>query len=574
MKRWMFQAKPTEDLAKEFPQFSPLLLQLLANRGLSTRAEVEQFLRPSFDEHVHDPFLFRMMERAVDRLRRAIKEKEHIRLFGDYDVDGVSALAILFATLRDLAVDKVSVAIPDRYKDGYGLNEAAVRSAASDGVKLLLTCDCGTSNVQEVALAAELGIDVIIVDHHQQPQSLPDAYAMLNPALLYENYPWKKLCSGGVAFKLAVALLRREDYGKARLPKPLPHGWEKWLLDLVALATVADMMPLLGENRTLVKHGVTVLRKTRRVGLQALATVMDTPIEKVSAGSIGFQIAPRLNAAGRLKNARTAFDLLTTTNPERAAVLAAELQRTNQERQRLTETVFQEALGQLDGRIASKLLVAHGKGWSSGVIGLVAGKLKELFHRPVLAIGEEGGKLVGSGRSVAGFDITKALGESRKFLLKFGGHSMACGFTVLSPDHLEGFLASMSTIADRELSGDDLQPMLNVDAEISLNDITWALQEILDQLQPYGSAVPEPVFASRGLKVLQSEHVGRDGKHLRLRFVDPAQRVGRAIGFGWGEWAERLQTGELVDLAYHVAVNEWNGNRELQLTIVDIQPSS
>ncbi|MBI3956779.1 MAG: single-stranded-DNA-specific exonuclease RecJ [Candidatus Kerfeldbacteria bacterium] len=573
MKRWRFHAEAPDEVVRALPDLPPLLVRILANRGLATPDEVQAFLRSSYDEHLHDPLLFRDMAKAITRIAAARERGEKIMLYGDYDVDGVSALSILFSSLRALDCKNIGVYIPDRYSEGYGLNESAVKKFIQGGIKLLITCDCGTSNVNEIALAQKAGIDVIVVDHHKAPPKLPEAYAFLNPAFADEPYPFKKLCSGGVAFKLATALLHHVEYGKAWLERPLPAGWEKWLLDLATLATVADMMPLIGENRVIVKHGLTVLRKTRRHGLRTLAEVMGTPLEKFSALTIGFQIAPRLNAAGRLKHANASFRLLTTADPAEARALAEELDRTNRDRQQLTDTIFREALDQVRSGELSTLVVAHGEGWSSGVIGLVAGKLKEVFHRPTLAIGVERGKVVGSGRSISGFDITQALVESSEYLLKFGGHPMACGFTVKSVDDVPGFVAKMTDVARRELGERDLTPELLLDADLTLGDVSWELVEQLARLEPFGMAVPQPVFASRNLRVLQFERVGRDGKHLRLRVLDDEGRGGRLIGFGFGDWADRLGPGDRYDLAYRVGTNEWNGNRELQLTLVDLRPT-
>ncbi|MFH1171483.1 MAG: single-stranded-DNA-specific exonuclease RecJ [bacterium] len=573
MKRWRFHAQHDEDVLREFPDLPPLLVRLLANRSITTPDDVRGFLAASYDEHLHDPLLFRDMQKVVDRIVRAMDSGERIQLYGDYDVDGVSALAILFTTFRALGYDRVDVYIPDRYKEGYGLNSTAIKGFAGKAT-LLIACDCGTSNGEEVAEANALGIDVVVVDHHQEPPTLPPAFAFLNSSFAAEPYPFKKLCSSGIALKLAIALLRTLRYGADRLPKPLPSGWEKWLLDFVALATVADMMPLIGENRVLVKHGLHVLHKSRRVGLRALSEVMGTPLERVTTATIGFQIAPRLNAAGRLKHARAAFTLLTTEDANVARTVAAELNGINQERQRLTETVFREALDQAREQTSRTLIVACSSGWSSGIIGLVAGKLKEQYHRPTLVIGEESGTLVGSGRSVQGFDITKALVEASSFLAKFGGHAMACGFTLASAESVEGFLDVMNNAADRDLQERDLTPEIVIDGELPLEDVTWDLVDLLGKLEPFGIGVPEPIFATQRLRVFLAERVGRDGKHLRLSFADDGGRRGKAIGFGYGDWAERLSAGDRLDLAYRVGAHEWNGIRDLQMTVVDLRPSS
>lgn len=573
-KRWTLLPDVPEDVRAGYGDLDPFLVRLLVNRGCASSEAARTFLSKTFDEHIHDPFLFRDMRKAVDRIIRALERNERILLYGDYDVDGVSALSILFLVLKALAASSVSVKIPDRFTEGYGLNERAVRQAAKNGMTLLILCDCGTSNAVEIALAHSLGIETIIVDHHQAPPELPQALAMLNPAFENETYPEKKLCSGGIAWKLATALLTATDYGHSRLEKPLPVGWEKWLLDLAALATVADLMPLVGENRAIVRHGLTVMKKTRHVGLQELSRVMNAPLSSVTTSTIGFQIAPRLNAAGRLEHAGDAFELLTTGDRDQAAFLARKLNAANSQRQRMTENAYREALEQVSAEQPPLLVVATGEGWSSGIIGLVAGRLKEAFHRPAIAIGGENGKLVGSGRSIAGLNITKALVEAGEHLEKFGGHPMACGFTVASKQALPLFVDAMRSIVARELDGADLRPELRIDAELSFHRLDWDLLSILSALEPYGVGVPAPVFVTRNARLLDVRRVGREGKHLRLRVAHGDDRIVPAIGFSLGGWADRLRPGDTIDCVYRVSLNEWNGQREIQLELADIQPQA
>lgn len=570
-KLWELKPTITPEQLAALPALDPIVAQLLVNRGIENPDEAEKFLHPDYDE-LHDPFLFRDMRKAVERISTVITEKQSIVLYGDYDTDGVSALAVLFATFRALNVHNyVQIYIPDRYAEGYGMNIAAVRSLHAQGVKLIIACDCGSSNAPEIQLANELGMDVVVVDHHKQPPDVPAAFAMLNPVFPDEPYPFKKLCSGGVAFKLAAALLRSLSYGKDMLNKPLPVGWEKWLLDFVALSTVADMMQLVGENRTLVTYGLRVLQKSKRLGLRELARAAGAPLEKATAGTIGFHFAPRLNAAGRLKHANSAFQLLITEDPSEARRLADELHSTNTERQELTKSIFDAAIKQIPADDLPVLLVAKGEGWSSGVVGLVAGRLKEKFHRPALAISMTDHAIVGSGRSITGFDITQALVESRENLAHFGGHPMACGFTILSPDALQPFITAMQTIARRELNDEHLIPKLSIDAEILFQTVTWDLQAAVEQLEPFGMGNTEPVLCSRKVTVQEARTVGNDGKHLRLQLMDDNGGVHAGIAFQQGGWSATLKQGSIIDIAYRVSVNEWNGYRDLQVEIVDIQ---
>lgn len=569
--RWEVRPPVTKEQLAALPTLDPIVAQLLVNRGIATSEEADLFLHPDY-ETLHDPFLFVDMQKAVDRISSAIKAKQSIVLYGDYDVDGVSALSVLFATFRALKVqDNVQVYIPDRYNEGYGMNEAAVETFHTQKVDLIIACDCGSSNTKEIALANSFGIDVIVVDHHKQPPEVPAAYAMLNPVFAAETYPFKKMCSGGVAYKLATALLRSLQYGKDMLDKPLPEGWEKWLLDYVALSTIADMMQLVGENRTLVTYGLQVLKKSKRLGLQELARAAGTTLAQAAPGTVGFHFAPRLNAAGRIKHANSAFQLLTTEDPKEARELADELHSTNKERQELTAKILDEAIKQIPADDLPVLLVAQGEGWSSGVVGLVAGRLKEKFHRPALAISITDDKIVGSGRSVTGLDITQALVESRDHLAHFGGHPMACGFTVLSPESLEPFLLSMQKVAERELQAEQLVPKLNVDAEVAFPSVNWELQANVAQLEPYGMGNPEPTFLVKNCTVQEVKTVGADKKHLRLVLLDEQGGTHQAIGFRLGMWVDELQQGSVVDCVFRITINEWNGHRDLQMEVVDIK---
>lgn len=571
-KRWLIQPQLTDDTREQFPDLDPILLQLLVNRGLTETAVMREFLLPKYDEHLADGSRFRDMEKAVSRLRRALKDGESIALFGDYDVDGVSAVAVFALALRAVGAHNVETYIPDRYEEGYGLNKEAIQRLRDNGATLLLACDCGTSQREEIALADSLGMNVIVVDHHQPPPELPDAYAFLNPAFPEETYPTKNLCSTGVAWKVVQQLLRACQYGEGFIETPLPEGWEKILLDLVAVATVADMVPLVGENRTLTKYGLIMLKKGRRVGFRALAEVMRTPLSAVTAQTISFQIAPRLNAAGRLKHARSALTLLLTDSLDEARTIAAELNTTNQERQVVTDKLYQEALAQVPAD-PPLMVVAHGEGWTSGVIGLVAGKLKEAFYRPALAIGREGEKIVGSGRSIAGFDITKALHEARDYLARFGGHPMACGFTVQSAQALPSFVKVMQDIAARDLAQKDLTPEVTIDTTVPLRRIDWQLRLLIDQCAPFGAGSAEPTFATLNVELLDSTRVGPEGKHLRVHVRDRDGRDVMAIGFRMGERQDQFHIGQFIDCAYHVTERFWNGQRELTLQLVDLRPN-
>lgn len=585
-KKWLVAKKVSKELQNQFPEINPVILQLLYNRGLKTQAEVDEFLNPDYGQDIHNPFLFKDMEKAVKRIFQAIKNKEKITVHGDYDADGVSASVIMVSTLQELGAD-VGIYIPHRITEGYGLNKKTISELAKQGVNLIVTVDCGIANHAEVDLAQEKGMDVIITDHHETLPELPKAYAIINPKVAGEKYPFQFLSGAGVAFKVVQALVNYEPRTKNKehgtkssklkvLSSGLRDGYDKWLLDLVALGTVADCVPLIGENRTLVKYGLIVLQKTRRLGLQELAKVAQISLAGADTYTIGFQIAPRLNAAGRLDHANTAFELLMTKDREEARQIAENLNKKNQERQRTTEKMVQEAreqIGEVDKN--KKILIAQKQGWSAGLVGLVAGKLSDEFVRPSLVIGLKKDEAVGSGRSIPEFDITQALIKCGDLLTRYGGHSQACGFE-LPVKNLEKFKAGMCKIAGEQLKSEDLTKKTFIDTEIKLEQIDWPLLGLLDSFEPFGEENPRPKFVVYGLEVVQLDKVGADGKHLKLMVKHcESDHCRKLIAFGIGNsWGDQLKIGDKIDIVFEVSVREWNGQRELQLKVVDLKMAS
>lgn len=566
-KLWQVAEPVSPEVLGSFPEIDPVLLQLLWNRGLTTQAAIDEFLNPDWSQDVHDPYLFRDMQKSVERVYEAIGAKQKIAVFGDYDADGVSAAVILSDTLKKLGAE-VEVYLPHREREGYGLNDGAVRYLAEKGTKLLITCDCGIANVAPVAAANAAGFDVIITDHHQQQEELPPAYAILHPGLAGETYPWQYLSGGGVAFKLVQGLLK---YDGCHLSERERESWEKWLLDLVAISTVADMVKLQGESRTLTKYGLTVLRKTRRLGLQKLIEAAGLRFDSLDTYSIGFQIAPRINAAGRMDHANAAYALLVSHEAGEAGELARALNLTNTERQKLTDEMFLASKQQV-GELAAGQYFVHSfdPSWQLGMVGLVAGKLVQEYGRPALVMCQQGDKVAGSGRSgVGGFDLAAALTECGELLTSYGGHKEAAGFS-LPKDKLEDFLRAFGAIAARELSRADLVPRVTIDAVLPLSRVDWALQEHAAALEPTGQANPAARFVSLSLSVVDLVPVGAQGQHLKL--VLEGDGVARKfILFRQGDTGTTLKVGDIVDVAYEVGVNEWNGNRELELKVVDIR---
>lgn len=585
-KKWIISTTPPPEFVAEHPELPPIAVQLLWNRGLATQEKIDEFLNPDYLSDIHDPFLFKDMRKAIDIIFNTIERNERIVVHGDYDADGVCASAIIISTLKKIGAMDVGVFIPHREIDGYGLNKKTVKYLSKEKTSLIITCDCGIANTEEVALAKELGIKVIVTDHHAMPAVFPPADAIIHPLVPGETYPDKSLSGGGVAFKLVQAILKTHHQRNPLLPDGERHeAFEKWLLDLVSISTIGDMVPLIGESRTLVRYGLTVLNKTRNLGLKQLlviASLVDEngkPKKTFSTETVSFQIAPRINAAGRMDHANVAFAMLMASTGKEATELAEQLQKNNTDRQKLTEQLIKESRKQIKetGQENNAMIFIEGRGWSAGILGLVAGKIKEEYYKPTLVMGVADEMIVGSGRSVPGFNIVSNLQALGKHLEKFGGHPQACGFS-LKPKNLEIFKKEMLKRAEEGTKELDLSPQLKIDAEVSLEDVNWKLYDILEKFEPFGVANDEPVYAARGLTVMGVEPVGKDNKHLRLMVKHNSHVIRKTIAFGFGDpekhpanWSVNLKPGDQIDLAFSVGVNEWNGNRELQLMVEDIK---
>ena len=592
-KKWNLREKISQKFEAQFPEVNSVILQLLYNRGLKTQEEIDEFLMPDYSQDLHDPFLFQDMTKAVERIFKAIKGGEKILVYGDYDTDGITSAALLKIVLEALGAKNLEVRLPDRESEGYGLNKGAIEEIAKKKVMLIITCDCGITNKEEVELANNLGMDVIVTDHHEETTELPPAYAIIDAKIKREKYLFKNLAGVGVAFKLAQALIHEFTFTRQSFaPQNLGgqagtrndtnngtnwEGFEKWLLDLVAIGTVGDMCVLLGENRTLVRYGLMVLNKTKRLGLRKLIEVADLSREgKLDAHSISFGLSPRLNAAGRLNHANNAYKLLVTDEEEEAGELATELNESNGARRRLTDEMLKESLKQIGEVKNQKILFALGNDWLVGMVGLVAGKICDEYNRPVIVMTRRGNEITGSGRSILGFDIVGALEEIKEFFIKFGGHKEACGFTLKNIEDLEKFKRELTQITEKELKGKDLLPVLSIDTEITLQDINWEFLEAFQSFRPFGEGNPKPCFFIKNLKLEDIRKVGQNGGHLKLKvsqMFQKGKKVFDAIGFGLGEWAEKLRFGQEIDMVSNIEANEWNGTKELQLKIVDLKLS-
>ncbi len=573
-KRWVIAEPISDDVKKQFPEIAPAVLQLLWTRGLRTQEEIDVFLGPDWSRDVYSHDLFNHMVAAVTRVFESLEAGEVISIHGDYDADGVCGTAVLVSALRDICralgfdEKKITTYIPHREKEGYGMSVSTMEHLHEhDKTKLVITVDCGISNKPAVDRGKELGVDTVICDHHTMPEELPDQAILIHPLVPGEAFPNKHLCGTGVAYKLACGLI---DEARRR-GADLPDGYSKWLLDLVAIATVTDVMPLSGENRVLEKYGLLVLNKTRRTGIQKLLDVAGSKIGELDTVSIGFQIGPRLNAAGRMTHAQEALELLIEEDELRATELAMRLQEINKERQKASQAMYVQAESQLKTMGDDKLLVVWQEGWGAGLVGLVAGKVVSKYGKPTFVVGRDGDKFVGSGRSPEGFDITQAMRHASDHLDKFGGHPQACGFSVHGEEKFLRAVESMRAYAEEQITLEDLGPRVNIDAQVDLDEVDWPLYDALQPFRPFGTGNPRPLFLSKGAKVISFSAVGKEGSHLKLRLQGQGGKILPAIGFRLGDWVDRLTIGAEVDVVFEVQVNEWNGNRELQIRVEDLK---
>lgn len=564
--RWEIAPVIPPGVEKELDRFHPILSQILYNRGLTDPAQIQAFLEGRYLEN-SDPYLLAGMDQAVERICQAIANDEMIVVYGDFDADGVTSTVLLTEALRGLGIERrlVRPYIPDRVDEGYGLNKDAIERINEFGAGLIITVDCGIRSVAEVTHANELGVDVIITDHHSLGGQLPEAKAIINPKRDDSEYPDRMLAGVGIAYKLAQALY-------AALPERA-HIDPDSLLDLVAVGTVADLAPLHDENRSLVLAGLQVLNQLKRPGLSALAAVSGLKAGAITAQSIGFTLGPRINAAGRLEHAYSAARLLIANNDYSARQLAEELNSLNRQRQQLTAELGSIAEEMIDPQ--DQILIAYDERFQSGLVGLVASRLTEKNYRPTIII-EKGTDLSrGSCRSIPEFHITAALDQTADLLVRHGGHAQAAGFTVRN-ENLEIFTSRMRELAAQALSDQELVPTIDVDAEIDINNIDWALYETLTMLEPTGQGNPTPTFLSRNVEVIHKRAVGQGGSHLQLRLADAnggyKERSIGAIAFRQGDWAQLLP--KYIDVVYTVNLNEWNGQRNLQLIIKDMQQAS
>lgn len=518
------------------------------------------------------------MEEAVGRVFDSLEKGEMITVHGDYDADGVTGSVVLMSTLIDICrkmpegkgvydEKQCSVFLPDREKDGYGYSPKTAEYFAEERkTKLVITVDCGISNRPAVLRGKELGIDTIICDHHTIPDDIPYEAIIIHPKMENEIYPNKHLCGCAVGFKLATMLFREAKKRGA----DIQDGYEKWLLDLVAIATVADVVSMTGENRVLEKYGLLVLNKTKRLGLKKIIEVAGSK-GVFDTTTIGFQISPRINAAGRMGDAKLAYDVLMAEDEMEAVKLANQLDQVNRDRQKASGLVYEEAKEVIGEVTDQKLLVAVKEGWSQGLVGLVAGKLISDFQLPVFVATQKEEHFHGSGRSIEQFDVTKALQYAGEFLDKFGGHPQACGFSTSGVERFDKAVSLMMEYAQIELGEKDLSATLPIDAELEIKSIDWEFHHKLSHFEPYGPGNRSPVFTSSQVEVTRLSVVGKEGAHLKLSIKQKDSPTFNMIGFRKGDLMSKMRIGDKIDITYEIDVNEWNGLKTLQLKIVDIK---
>jgi single-stranded-DNA-specific exonuclease len=536
-----------------------IIARLLVLRGVTDPASAERFLNPTLDQ-LYDPFLLADMQPAVDRLRRALQQGEKILIYGDYDVDGTMAVVVLLAALRGLG-GQVEAFIPNRLSDGYGMRATVLEEAAAKGFRVVISVDTGIREHEALTRARDLGLDCIVTDHHLPDDHLPPACAILNPQRPESGYPEKLLAGVGVAFKLVQALLGE------RLSGRLLQSY----LKVVAIGTIADVVPLIGENRVIARLGLEGLRQPSQAGLQALLEVSGLDRCNISAGDVAFRLAPRLNAAGRMENARDVIDLLTCSHLQRTREIAGRLDKLNRDRQRVEETILREIAEFMERhpekRECYSLLMA-GEGWHRGVIGIVAQRVVERYHRPALVIGVDGGLGVGSGRSIKPLHLLDALTAMQDLFVRFGGHARAAGFA-LPAARIAELETRFEQYAREVLTPLDLEPILRVDAEVSGAEIDWTLFEALTTLAPFGCGNPTPVLAARDFRLVLGPRILLE-KHLKLK-VACGPKSFDAIGWGMAERGATLAPGQALELAFTLDRNVFQDVTTLQLVVSGVR---
>ncbi len=557
--RWNVKEPKSEQVEQlvQSLKIAPLIASLLVNRGLDTIDAAKEFLYTE-DQDFHDPFLMEDMDKLVQRIDQAMENSEKILVFGDYDADGVSSTTVMVTALRERGA-LVDFYIPNRFTEGYGPNEHAFRQAKENGYSVIITVDTGISALHEAEIAKELNIDLIITDHHEPGPELPDAFAIIHPKKKTCSYPFDDLAGVGVAYKVAHALLGKNP---------------EHLLEVAAIGTIADLVPLVGENRLLASKGIKKMQQTTRVGLKALLQKCGVELHTITEETVGFSIGPRINAVGRLDNADPAVHLLMTDDVEEAKMLAEEMESYNKERQQIVTQITEEAISQVEEKYPpqeNSFIIVEGHNWNAGVIGIVASRLVDRFYRPtiVLSLDQEKGLAKGSARSIAGFDLFENLSECRDILPHFGGHPMAAGMTLKMED-VEELRQRMNEKASEILSEEDYTPITDVDMECRVDEVTLETIEQLEMLAPFGVSNPKPKVLVKGVLPQQIRQIGNKSNHLKLVIEQKGSSMD-CVGFGFGETYHHVSPGASLDVLGELSINEWNNFRKPQIFLKDIR---
>ena len=565
-KHWVIRLFPEDEMQAVFSDEPSIVQRLLWRQDIRTREAADIFLSPDYALHTHDPFLLKDMERAVSRIGHAIRSNEKIIIFGDYDADGICGSVVFHDFFRAVDFSNFQNYIPHRYEEGYGLKMRHIEEFASGGAKLLITIDCGVTNYKEIERAGELGVDVIVIDHHIVPPQWPPAYAIIDYKHPDDAYPSKYLSGAGLAFKVVQGILVRGTW-------PVTLEWSKWLLDVVAIAGVADMVPILGENRVLVHYGLKVLSRARRAGLKELYRTQRMGVNPtITSDTIGFTIAPRINAASRMGHATTGFEFLTTESSEEARWLVTRLEGENEDRKKLVEEICIELKKEIAKLPELPSVFYFGKKeWLPGVLGIAATRLVEEYGRSAFLYGGAPDHMKGSCRTASGINAVEVMRACADTLLEFGGHQAAGGFS-LEEKNVGVFGHKLREVVAREL--DNPQPVeIVLEAELHAGDVTWEAFNTVERFQPFGQENKKPLFLLRDAEVVSAQVFGSGGKHLRLGLADSARTVSALKFNAPREWMDVVAVGAHVDAVVSFDLNEWNGNRELRLRLEDIRLS-
>ncbi len=564
-KRWEFAERQDHQKVQQLSRainVNPYIAEILLQRGITNFEEAKSFFRPSL-EQLHDPFLMTDLAKAVDRLGDAIFNDEKIMIYGDYDVDGTTSVALVYGFLKHFSKN-LEFYIPDRHKEGYGISEQGIRWAGEQQVNLIIALDCGIKAMDQAELAKSLGIDLIICDHHLPGEKLPDAYAILDPKRDDCNYPYKELSGCGVGFKLLQGFCIQNTIDINGLYQ---------FLDLLAISIASDIVPITGENRILAYFGIRKLNHSPAPGIKALIDVCGFQ-KNIDINNVVFGIGPRINAAGRIGHAKEAVKLLIADSLEEAEKYSGEIDFKNDERRGLDKTITAEAIAHIESNDTlktSRSTVLFGESWHKGVIGIVASRCIEKYYRPTIILTESNQKATGSARSVDGFDIYEAISECSDLLEQFGGHKHAAGLT-LSIDRIPEFKERFEQVVSQKILPEQLIPVLKPDLEIPFSALNFKMHNLLTQMGPFGPQNLEPIFVSRGVKLKYPPKVLKE-EHLKMTLYQPGSTlVFDAIGFGMGDLAEAVEKAASLDVAYHLVENEYLGNKSLQLMLKDVKP--